>query len=70
MTENFAECFIDHRHVGFAAKAVAKFAFHHGERGFHIRPFVIMREKFRFPEKKSSGTSSPMFHRPLRDGWL
>lgn len=36
MTENFAKCFVDHRNVGLAPQAVAKFALHHRERGFNV----------------------------------
>jgi hypothetical protein len=45
MTENFAECFIDHRNIGLTSQTVAKFTFHHGERGFNIAPLVIMGHK-------------------------
>ena len=47
MRENFAERFVDHRHVGLASQTVSEFTLHHGERGFDVGPFVIMREKIR-----------------------
>jgi len=32
VTEHLAKRFVDHRHVGLAAKRIAKLPFHHGER--------------------------------------
>jgi hypothetical protein len=50
MTENLTKSFIDHRNVGLASQSVAELAFHHRERGFDVRPFVVMRHEFVAPK--------------------
>ena len=47
MTEKFTECFVDHRNVSLAAKAISELALHHAKRGFNVTAFVIARKKIR-----------------------
>jgi hypothetical protein len=50
MTENFTKRFVDHRNIGLAAKRMAKLAFHHAERGFNVRPLVVVLQEFLLAE--------------------
>src|ERR1039457_5607853 len=45
MTKNFAERFVNHRHVGFAAERISKFPLHHGERGFNVAPLMVVLQE-------------------------
>jgi hypothetical protein len=42
MTQNLAQRFIDHRHIGLAAQGVAELPLHHRKGRFDIRPLVIV----------------------------
>ena len=45
MTEHFTKRFIDHRGIGLAPQRVTEFPLHHGERGFDVRPLVVVLQK-------------------------
>ena len=46
MTQNLTKSFVNHRNVGLAPQTVPELALHHAERGFDVRPFVVMRHEF------------------------
>jgi len=52
MTENLTKRLVSHRNISLASQAVAKLAFHHAERGFDVRPFVVVLQKLGAPELK------------------
>lgn len=45
VAEDFAKGFINHCGISLRAKAVTKFALHHAEGRFHVRPLVVMGQK-------------------------
>ena len=45
VTQDLAKSFVDHRSIGLGAQAVTKFALHHAERGFNVRPLVVVRQE-------------------------
>jgi hypothetical protein len=49
MTENLAERFVDHRHIGLAAKAVSELALHHRECGFNVAALVVTLQELLAP---------------------
>jgi len=50
MTENFAECFVDHGHIGLASQTVSKLPLHHAERGFNVAPLVVVGKEILLAE--------------------
>ena len=45
MTQYLTKNLVDHRHVGLASKTIAEFSLHHRERGFNVRPLVVVLQK-------------------------
>src|SRR5260370_13289961 len=48
MTQYLTKNFVDHRNVSLAKQAVAELSLHHGERGFNVRPLMVVLQKL-FP---------------------
>jgi hypothetical protein len=45
VTQDLAQGFVDHRSIGLRTKTVTKFALHHAEGRFDVRPLVIVRQE-------------------------
>lgn len=43
MTQHLTKRFVDHSNVRLGPQAVPKLALHHGERGFDVRPLVVIK---------------------------
>ena len=53
VTDDFAKGFVDHRSIGLGTKAVTKFALHHTEGRFDVRPLMVALQKlFVLPQEK------------------
>ena len=45
VADDFAENFIDHRHIGLAANVIAELRFDHREHGLDVAPLVVVAQK-------------------------
>lgn len=45
VAQHFAEHFVIHGRIGLAANVVAELGFYHADRGFNVRPLVVVRHK-------------------------
>jgi hypothetical protein len=48
VADDFAQHFVDHGHVRFAANVIAELGLDHRERGLHVAPLVVVTQEF-FP---------------------
>lgn len=46
VAKHFAQHFVFHGRVGLAANVIPELPFNHADRGFHVRPLVIVGQKF------------------------
>ena len=52
MTKNLTKGFVDHRGFGLTPQTITELAFNHAERGFDIRPLVVVLQEFFVPKLK------------------